>query len=94
MRPPRTYRPWLFFCNVLEIFSAQRPQALSITHTGVPGVKVDYAFYTGLTIELLSRFYPKYCCGEQLTQVDGNRHLMLRCPVCHKQKSMLVGTPA
>jgi len=58
-----------------------------------PTIAVDTTFYTQLTDDLLLAFYPKYCCNEQLTQTDGKRKTVLRCPTCHKQQSSLVNTP-
>ena len=58
-----------------------------------PTIAVDTSFYTELTDDLLLAFYPKYCCNEQLTQTDGKRKTVLRCPKCHKQQSSLVNTP-
>lgn len=56
-------------------------------------VQVDTEYYTRLTDQLLDDFYPKFCCNERLTAVDGKRETVLRCPRCHKQASRLAGTP-
>jgi hypothetical protein len=61
-------------------------------HTPSP-IKIDTTFYTKLTDEILSAFYPKECCHEKLTKTDGKRSTILRCPTCHRQYSRLAGTP-
>jgi hypothetical protein len=63
--------------------------------TGTAGVAafINVPFYTGLTDQLLFTFYPKTCCNETLTARCRTRPLLLRCPYCHRQQSILANTP-
>lgn len=54
---------------------------------------INTSFYENATRALLNRFYPKYCCKNQLTRTDGARSTILRCPTCHRQQSIYAGTP-
>jgi hypothetical protein len=59
-------------------------------------IAIDKDFYTSLTDQILDAFYPKFCkCNpdEQLTEIDGKRVTVLRCPTCHKSYSKLSNTP-
>ena len=80
----------LFICG--QIFPLQSPHSQA-KPTFQPNIAIDTNFYTQLTDDLLTAFYPKFCCNEQLTQKDGKRDTVLRCPKCHKQQSSLSGTP-
>lgn len=75
------------------IFPNSSSQAQSLPPTSARGIRIDEAYYTQVTDELLDAFYPKFCCNERLTAVDGKRDTVLRCPHCHKQKTRLAGTP-
>jgi hypothetical protein len=56
-------------------------------------IKIDTTYYTNLTDQLLNAFYPKFCCNEKITKIDGKRNLVLRCPTYHRQYSKLAGSP-
>ena len=75
-----------------HIFGKQSSQTPN-TPTNRQPIAVDIQFYTNLTDQLLDQFYPKFCCKEKLTALDGKRTTVLRCPHCHKQQTRLSGTP-
>ena len=74
-----------------HIFFPDTPQSSISKGRHQEPIAVDKEFYTRLTDQLLDQFYPRFCCKEKLSQVDGKRELMLRCPYCHKQQSRLTG---
>ncbi len=76
-----------------HIFFPQSSQTHSPHRNPKRSVHIDIDFYTRLTDQILDHFYPKHCCNERLTSVDGKRETVLRCPRCHKQQTRLAGTP-
>jgi hypothetical protein len=88
--PRARCEPWTS-CPSERIFFPDTPQSSISKGRHQEPIAVDKDFYTRLTDQLLDQFYPRFCCKERLTQVDGKRELMLRCPYCHKQQSRLTG---
>jgi hypothetical protein len=73
------------------IYVPHNPHNQSKRYKSIPG-KDDY---TALTIELLTKLYPKHCptCSIPLTKHISTRSYVIRCKQCHHQSSRLKDTP-
>ncbi len=73
------------------IYVPHNPHNQPKRYKSIPG-KDDY---TALTIELLTKLYPKTCptCNIPLTKHISTRSYVIRCKQCHHQSSRLKDTP-